>query len=463
MKRTNVLYGVMIWIVSAGSLLAQPVAKSGYFMDNATHRHLLNPALIPGQGYFSIPALGAFDFDLKSNMKFTQFMYPGATANDQLVTFMHESVTPEQFLGQLNAENFLRLSPRISLVSFGSFFGNSFWTFEAATRVNAGVNIPKDFFAFLKQGMSSGTGNLYEIYNLKLNADVLTEMSLGTSYPIGENIRVGGKAKVLLGMARAEAGLDELIIDMRPDRWIVSSKGMINTHGGGLEFTTNSDGFVEGVEMVGTPGIAGSGLAFDLGGSWKPLEFLEVSASILDLGSVHWKKEQNRVAKAQGTATFTGLEGFNFGEDTDENPFSGFTDGLMEMAQFKPIVASENLKTSLTPTLNLGVEGKVLDNKVSLGLLYSNRMFPGNNIHEFTSVVNFRPFQLLHLAASYSLLNGSQGALGLAMGLNLHIASLFLACDYIPSRVATGIPVPLNLASTNIQLGLSINLAKKKL
>lgn len=460
MKPIKIFIGaVTLFVIS--TLQAQPVAKTGYFMDNATHRHLLNPALIPGQGYFSIPALGSFDFDLKSNMRLNQFLYPGATANDQLVTFMHESVTPEQFLSQLSDVNFLQMSPRISLLSFGAFFGKSFWTFDVATRMNAGVTIPKELFSFLKLGMSSAAGNRYEINNLKLGADVLGEVSLGTSYPIGENIRVGGKAKILLGVARAEAGLEQMIIDMRPEIWTVSSKGVMDIHADGLSFTTDTDGFVDGVD--GTPaGLAGSGFAFDLGVSWQPLEFLEVSAGILDLGSVGWKKELNRVAKAEGTSTFSGLSSLNLDDDSEEDPFAEFADGFMEMAQFKEVNISENKSTPLAPIINLGVEGKVLNDMLSLGLLYSNRMIPDNNIHEFSGIVNFRPLSLINLAASYSVINGSQSAFGLGMGLNFYLATLYLACDYIPTKVATGIPIPVNMASTHVQLGLSINLGKMK-
>ncbi len=460
MKPIKIISGVVVALFVLSTLQAQPVAKTGYFMDNATHRHLLNPALIPGQGYFSIPALGSFDFDLKSNLRLNQFLYPGATSDDQLVSFMHESVTPEMFLNELSDVNFLRLSPRISLLSFGAFFGKSFWTFDVATRINAGVTIPKEFFSFLKQGMSSTAGNRYEINNLKLGAEVLGEVSLGASYPIGDNIRVGGKAKMLLGFARAEAGLEEMIIDMRPEQWTVSSKGVMDIHADGLSFTTDEDGFVNGVDGI-PAGLAGSGFAFDLGGSWQPLEFLEVSLGILDLGSVGWKKEMNRVAKAEGSSSFSGLNSINF-DDSEDDPFTELADDFASMAQFKEVSISENKSTTLAPVLNLGVEGKILDDKLSLGLLYSNRMIPDNNIQEFTTVLNLRPFSLINLAASYSILNGSQSAFGLGMGLNFYLATLYLACDYIPTKVATGIPIPVNMASTNIQLGFSINLGKMK-
>ncbi|MCE1156921.1 MAG: DUF5723 family protein, partial [Bacteroidales bacterium] len=74
------------------------------------------------------------------------------------MTFLHEDVTPQQFLSQLNPENYLRLQQRFSLLSAGAYFGSSFWTFEVASRINAGFSIPYDFFAFLKKGMDNAQG-----------------------------------------------------------------------------------------------------------------------------------------------------------------------------------------------------------------------------------------------------------------------------------------------------------------
>lgn len=463
MTRTTIkqILRALIVVLTVGTIQAQPVAKIGYFMDNATHKHLMNPALVPARGYLSYPVLGSVNVDLRSNLNLTQFLYPGAGANDPMVTFLHESVTANQFLSQLNPENYFDLNQRLSIISFGSYFGRSFWTFEVATRINASVNIPKPFFEFLKSGMSSSQGNRYEIRDLKVGAGALVESSLGSSFMIGENIRLGVKGKLLLGGVRADAGLDEMIIDMKPDQWTVSSKGLINVYGAGIEFVNDADGVIENFDYA-TPNIAGMGYAFDFGACWRPLDFLEVSAGIIDIGKVSWNKTYNRVARSQGSATFSGLDNLGSDDTSEEDPLKDITDDLLEMAQFREVNESDNLIESLIPTLNAGVEAGVLDNRISLGLLYTNRMIPGNPLSEITGVLNFKPLKGLNIAGSYSLLNGVQETFGLALGINLLIANVFIACDYIPTRIATGIPIPLTNASTHIQLGMSISLGQMK-
>jgi hypothetical protein len=458
--KVNYILGALIIVFSFGTVKAQQVAKIGYFMDHSTHKHLMNPALVPLRGYVSIPALGSVDFDLRSNLSLPQFLYPGS--NGQLMTFLHEDVTPQQFLSQLNPDNYLRLSQRLSILSAGAYFGSSFWTFEVASRVNAGLSIPYDFFAFLKKGMDNSQGNRYEIRDLKVGADALVETSLGSSFIVAENIRVGVKGKVLIGAAKAVGGIDEMIIDMKPDKWIVSSNGSINLYGAGLGFTKNADGVVEGVEFA-SPGMSGMGFALDLGASWKPLDFLEVSAGLTDLGRITWKKNHNRVARAQGSVTFTGIENISLDDDgSDEDPFKEISDQFMELAQFKESTTTDKLSESLSPTLNIGAEAGVLDNKVSFGLLYTGRMIPGNTLNELTGVLNLRPIEHINLATSYTLIDGVQQSFGLALGINLVVANLFIACDYIPTRMATGAPIPLSEATTHIQIGASVSLGKNK-
>lgn len=456
----NYILGSLIILLTVATASAQPVAKIGYFMDNATHKHLMNPALVPARGYLSYPGLGSIDLDLRSNLSVPQFIFP--QTGSKPVSFLHEDVTANEFLSQLNPDNYLKMNQRLSLFGIGTYIGRSFWTLEVATRIDANVNIPYDFFAFLKKGMDNAQGNLYEIRDLKVGLSALAETSLGASFMIGDNIRVGAKGKLLAGGGKVEAGLDELNIEMRPDKWTVSSKGMVNMYAAGAEFVENKDGYVENFEFT-SPNMSGLGYAFDLGASWKPLRFLEVSAGIIDLGKVSWNKTYNRVARASGTATFSGMENISLDDQsTNEDPFKEISDNLMKMAQFKETNESENLIETLVPTLNAGVEAGIWDNRLSLGVLYSNRMIPENPLQEVTGVVNFKPLKGFNIAGSYSLLNGVQETFGLALGVNLLIANIFVACDYIPTRIATGIPVPLSQATTHLQIGASISLGKMK-
>lgn len=466
MKQINfkMIIGSLIFALTLQATNAQSVAKIGYFMDNAPYKHVLNPALIPASGYFSLPGIGSISLDLQSNLGFKNFIFPPANVNDQLLTFMHEDVSPEQFLSQLNPNNYFMMNQRLSLLSFGMFKGTTFWNFDVATRLNAGFNIPHEFFGFIKEGMSSGSGNTYEIKDLNFTMGAMVETSLGSSFMVTDDIRVGVKGKVLLGGARAKVSFEQFDIDMRPDKWTVTSNGLVNTYIPGFEFETDNDGVVEGATF-GSPSFTGFGIGFDLGASWvTPVENLTVSAGIIDLGRISWNESHNRVAKSSGTAEFTGMDGISLEENDDqEDPFSDVLDNFINMAQLKQSNERSKLSEGLNPTINIGAEYKFLEDKISAGLLFSSRLIPNNNISEITGIINFKPISLVNVSASYTLLNNVAQSIGLGLGLNFGIANLFVACDYIPLMYAPGgFPIPLTKATTNLQVGLTIGLGKMK-
>lgn len=466
MKQINLksIIGSMMIALALQTTNAQPVARIGYFMDNASHKHLLNPALVPVRGYFSYPGLGSVDFDIRSNLGYTNFIFPGLNESDPLLTFMHEDVTPEQFLSLLSPDNYFKLNQRLSLLSFGFYSGTSFWTFEVASRINTKLNIPYDFFAFLKNGMTGEEGNTYEIRNLSLSADMLAEASLGSSFRITDKIRVGVKGKLLVGGAKAVGGIDEMIIQMYPESWTVSNKGLINLYGAGFDFTSDEEGVVDGFDFATPNNMAGMGYALDLGASWTPVKNIMLSAGIIDFGKVSWNKTYNRVARSEGEFTFSGLDNISLeeSEEGEEDPFAEMQEGMLEMAQFREVDESDNLVESLIPTINAGIEAGILNNKITVGVLYSNRLIPENNMSEITGMINLKPYSGFNIAASYSLLNGVENTFGLALGLNLGIANIFVACDHVP-MIVTPQYIPLNKASTHLQIGLSVSLGKMKI
>lgn len=465
MKRSTIQYITALVIVLSSLIQVsaqQPVARIGYFMDNSTHKHLLNPALVPARGYISYPGVGAIDFDLRSNLQLQNFIFPGAGPDDPLLTFMSPDVTAQQFLSQLSPENYFKLNQRLSLLSLGFWAGSSFWTFDVATRINAELNLPYDLFAFMKQGMSTSEGNRYEIYDLGVNAELLAETSLGASFKVLDNLRVGIKAKALVGGAKLAAGLDEMIIDMRPDKLTVNSTGLINLYGAGLDFVQDEDGIIEDFDFT-TPNMAGLGYGLDLGINWNPFPFLQVSGGIIDIGRITWNQNYNRVARSAGSLTFTGFENISFGEDDGsmEDQIAELVDGMLSLAEFRPSAEDAALIQNLIPTINAGIEAGVLRNKITLGVLYSNRLVPGNSIYEVTGIVNFKPWTGFNIAGSYSLINGVADTFGAAMGLNLGIANIFVAVDHLPIHV-TPQYLPLNKLSTHFQLGVSLSLGKMK-
>ncbi|HPK45522.1 MAG TPA: DUF5723 family protein, partial [Spirochaetota bacterium] len=151
------------------------------------------------------------------------------------------------------------------------------------------------------------------------------------------------------------------------------------------------------------------------------------------------------------------LEGMEEGED----PFAALQEQMISMT--KPVISDDQEKfvEGLPPMLNIGAEAGILNDKISFGLLFSNRFIPRSNIAEITGMVTFKPISMFNLSTSYTVLNGMGQSIGIGLGLNLYVANIFLACDYVPLRYNPQ-GIPLTKANTSIQLGLSVGLGKKK-
>jgi len=461
-------YKVLISLVAILLMLqpthAQSVARISYFMENAPHSHLLNPALAPTRGYITYPAIGSTVFELQSNLGFTSFFFPNPNGGP-LLTFMHPDVTSDQFLSMLKDNNYIRLNNRLSLLGAGFYLGNSFWNFEIATRAYSRMDIPKPFFEFFKKGMTAEDGDVYDIRNLDFSAGMLGEVSLGSSFEVIDRLRVGAKGKLLLGGARARVGIDRLFIDMREYKWAVESDAVIDIHASGIEMIPDADNTVDSLSFTKF-GLAGAGAAIDLGASYalitSPSLSVNVSLGILDLGAVGWNKNSNQIARAKGKLEYTGVEEFNLeGMEEGEDPFAALQEQMISMT--KPVISDDQEKfvEGLPPMLNIGAEAGILNDKISFGLLFSNRFIPRSNIAEITGMVTFKPISMFNLSTSYTVLNGMGQSIGLGLGLNLYVANIFLACDYIPLRYNPQ-GIPLTKANTSIQLGLSVGLGRKK-
>jgi hypothetical protein len=479
--------GLLIIAFTFQSAMAQPVARIGYFLDNSTHKHLLNPALVPHRGYLAYPGVGAFSLGFDSNLKLSTFLYPAETAGDPLLTFLHPDVTSEQFLSQLQPNNNLDMTTRISIASMGFYAGSSFWTAELATRIKGGMNLPLGLFDFMKNGMASPSGSSYDLDNLTVGMEAMAEASLGTSIRITKNFRLGVKGKYLIGLAKMTGGLDQMNISMMPDEWSVSSQGLISMYAPkSVEFRTDADNYIDlgnGMPVLYDQAVLtqpnldnfpGQGFAFDAGFHWAPFSFLQISAGITDMGSITWKNSSLQTYKSSGSVSFSGLEGLGAEETSTEDEIPDFAGMIMDMAKFKKQGSSsgDDLVQELVPTVNAGVELGVLRNKLSVGVLYTNHMIQDNNQTEITGMLNLKPGKGLNLAASYSLTNNTVSTLGLAFGLNLGLANIFIACDRIPLDVTPplniegipiGIPLPIHTLSTNIQAGVSLSLGKMRI
>lgn len=498
----------LLMMICALSANAQ-FLRTSYFMEGTHYRMQLNPALTPTKGYFNLPVIGAMNATVSSSSLGYQDVIDIIDNGDD---FYKSS----DFMGRLKDKNNVNVNFSTEILSAGWYKGKNFWSFNIGLRTDIGANITKSMFTFLNE-MDAIEDNWrnsnYNISNQQLNINAYTEVGLGLSRQINKRLTVGGKVKVLLGIGDMELKMNNVamsanlpsdsriqqlqnlrISDVNSEAKVNALRNEINGYHANLGIDARLESSFKGLNLTGMEekgyidefefeskdmGIAGYGFGIDLGASYKILDNLTVSASILDLGFISWSKNSTQIA----TANAAGIDmvGSDYTKDipTDPNAIIRDPDGTLaaiqgniarlqsdangymdrvsggdvldyNMLQLRTEEASKSRKSRLASTFVVGAEYGVFNNKLALGVLSTTRFVQPKALTEVTLSANYRPKSWLNAAISYSMIQSA----GKSFGLAVKVGPLFVGTDYMF--------LGKNSKSVNGFLGVSIPLGGKK-
>ena len=432
--------------------------RTSYFMEGASTRVQMNPGLQPTRGYLNLPLIGSFNVTANTNsLGINDFMEITKDGND----FLNNN----KLYNSLQQDNRLNMNLNTNILSFGWIKGKNFWSVNAGLRMDIGAQINKDMFRMMREmnGFDieslAGEEREYILGNQSVNISAYAEIGLGLSRRITEKLTVGARAKMLLGLARAEANIDKFNVNFRlpnapdvenltpdeiqnmtpeeinsykdkyrPEDWYgkgynynASANIVTTLKGGGLTPDGNNPNMI-GFDLDASKlGIAGSGFGIDLGASYNILNNLTVSAAVLDLGFLKWNKKYTTIATANGEDNVT-INESNYDKYIEGDLFS------IERFNFK-VDENADYKTStkLSTTVLLAAEYGLLNNKLSVGAVYSSRFVQPKTQTELTFLATLRPSNAFNAAISYSpILSG-----GKSFGLALKLGPIFAGTDYM--------------------------------
>lgn len=459
------IYRTFIFLSSlAVTTASAQTLRSSYFLEGMPLRHQLNPALMSDRSYVSIPVLGNLFIGSQGNVGISTFLYP--TADNGLTTFMNKSVSADEFLNKLKGMNNLDVAVDVPIFSMGLYKWGGFNTFGITTRVNTGLYMPKELFAFMKKGQDAPEGSRYQIENFSEKTNAYVEVAFGHARDITDKLTAGAKVKFLLGGANVNARIDRMNVTMSEDQWVIDSHGYLEGSAAGLDFETDAEknNEITGVKY-NNPGMAGFGLGFDLGATYKVLDDLTVSMALTDIGFISWNKNLRGVT-ANEPFIFDGFKNI----ETDDNSNNGnsfddqldnLTSDLEELIKFYPANAPKRRATSLRTTLNIGAEYDILDRKISFGLLSSTRFGQPKTWTELMASANFRPTNWFNAA-----LTGSVSNVGTGWGFVLNFCpkgfNFFIGTDHMITRV-TPQWIPVGKPTLNVNIGFNITFGENML
>lgn len=452
---------ILLFIVALPTAAAAQV-RTSYFMEGSTFRTDMNPALAPTRGYFNFPMLGGLSVGVNNNfLSLENLLYP---TDNGLVTFMHKSVDRNNFLKRLPNNNTLGLSLSEQLVGFGAHTKRFFWSAGLNMKINADVNIPKDFFSLVT---SLGQGS-YSMDRMHIGLNTYLEAFIGAAIPIKDIVTIGFRIKGLTGVANASLNVNNTSVNVtdtevaaRLSGELVGSFPMANTNlptGApvNLEEIVSSDPDMQ--QLMNQ--VKNFGAAIDLGAEVRLLDdHLRVSAAVTDLGFISWNKAATIKGKLGGSFAY---KGFNFADSTistEQEPF-----------EFVSSAVDGNYTQRLNCSLNFGAEYAILRNRISFGLLSHTQFCQTYAFSELTASVNFKPVNWLTASFSHTFLNKNQpGVFGFAFNLHPKGLNIFLGADFIdlkfaPLAMASGsqMLLPIRQRSLNLNFGFGFSFGRAK-
>lgn len=455
-----------ILIIAAAILIGTTAAsgqlyRTAYFMEGSTMRGAMNPAFRPYRGYVNIPVLGNITLNMTSDIAVNSLLFP--MPDGTLVPFWDGNVTWDVLSKKLGDTNGMDVDVRTSIIGFGFYIGRGFLTFDLGARAEAGFNLPKGLFEFMKVG-----GGNHNLSGLSLGATGYVNASVGYSYKIFQNLTVGARINVLGGLARANMHYDKLDVVMTGDIWSVEAEGHLDVGINGFELPdmTDDPGYLDfsqiGDGFKNIKGLAGAGVTFDLGAEYKLLDRINFSFSVLDMGFMRWGA--NSATQGVSASKYT-YEGASLGDNSDIGEEAN--NALADFTRFER-QESKGFNSSIHATFLLGAEIDVLGNNIlGIGLTYMNKKTEFVRKSEFSVIATVRPASWVTLAASYAFKNykdvGGSGFNTLGAAINFHAPGInfFLGTDYMFSKI-NSMFVPIDMKMFNLYMGIAIGIGKDK-
>ena len=320
----------------------------------------------------------------------------------------------------------------------------------------------------------------------KLDINAYGEVGLGYARQINNRLTVGGKVKVLLGIGNMNLKINNVMMNanlpsdtrisqlqniqfssdpVQAAKEIEALQNEIKGYHAKLTVDAHLESSFKGLELVeengqdyisdfdfdsGKLGIAGYGFGIDLGASYKIMDNLTVSASVLDLGFVKWSKGATKIASANPEAINIAGDNYLTGIDPNnidgsviavqsninrlQNDANGYMDRVnggdvldYEMLQLQTEDVHKSRKSSLASTVVVGAEYGFFENKLGVGVLSTTRFVQPKTLTEVTFSANYRPKSWLNVALSYSAIQSA----GKSFGLGLKLGPVFLGTDYM--------------------------------
>lgn len=402
-----------------------------------------NPALAPNYNFsIGLPGISSTYFSFAN----TGFAYKDIKNKEGNSNWINLN----DFYAGLKPKNHTKVMVATDIFSLGFKAGSRMHvTFNVTEKVQSRLMLPKGILWAIPGNAPEVAGNTIKM-GPTYNAMHYREFGLGTSYTVNKKLTVGVRGKLLFGKANVHTKKSDLTLTTSSEGYQLTLAGnaLVNTAGIDKYLNEDEDSSEEPDVMDYLLNKNNKGFAIDLGASYKLMDRLTISASIVDLGSIKWKDDVKNYEMKDASYTF---EGFNINESDDFENISDTID-----AKFKFEETSNPYRTGLPTKVYIG--GSYLLTKNFYGsLLFFGEIYQKNFSPSISAALTKDFGKILSLSLSYTAANRSASQIGTGVALKLGAAQIYFISDNI---VGTAL-MPQSAKNLNARFGINLIFGRK--
>jgi hypothetical protein len=445
-------------------------------MGNVPQSYYLNPATQPECNVFiGIPAISQTSILINSSNLSISDLFWLDPLTDSIIHPFHPNADVDDFINKFDAVESFEAQASINLFSLGFRVKEMYFSFDATIKNSAEFTYPKDFVKFVIKGNENN--ETFDFSALATEIIDYSEFGFNISRKFGEQFQVGIRPKILFGLASVSTLSSNTTIQTSTDEWVVDADYKVRIAATGITIPVDENGLLDpngefeydstilssdGYKEIFTDNI---GFGIDLGAHYKPIETLQLSLSLLDLGYINWK-ENTHIASVNGTYIFKGIDP-TVNDSID--PGQTILDSLKEDLHLTGTEGS--FKTYLNPKLFVGMR-YFLTPGLDIGILSRTEFNKSYINQDVILLADWHPFRMLSISGSYSILDKNNSSFGFGLGLNLACINIYAILDNVPLKYDIlntdygPIPLAVDMQSYSISFGINLTFGcnqKKKL
>jgi hypothetical protein len=448
-----------LWLASGLWLLANPIlAQRNLTLSQLTfspQSYLINPGRIPLSKYnIGLPLMsGANGAVSSSGFRLGDFEQGSTPEGSPLNPY-------KKFLDKLDQQNYALMDISVNLLDLGFRLGKrNYINFFANENMNAWMKYPRPMAEMLfNVGNNKVVNRTYDVQSFQYNVLQYRSIGFGYTRQISNKLSAGFRVKSLMGLGHIQTLNDSMrFVSDTDDQYFgvlgnlsfmsSGANNLVPYYGilGNLNFGNLATQALQRNPNNYLQNTGNTGFAFDFGIQLNVSKELDLYASLLNVGSIKWKKDINLNPLADDNIEFPtkNLEAFD-------------AEVLELIGNFNQSSAFDTTFSTALPALLYVGGSYFVAPTTSIDVVLNPRFYQGEVDFGFGVGLTTRVNKLVQMSGNISSFNKSTINFGLGTALNLGPAQLYLAADNI-------IPIVTFKTSktAHFNLGLTFNFGRQ--